>query len=91
MSKAKHTPGPWEYGHYDAYRISAKFDGGGICILNREGEELTANARLIASAPKLLKALKQVEADYVYNGMNDGPSWDTIRSAISDAEGGENE
>lgn len=61
----KHTPGPWKAGKYSVnnYQIAVYgSDQTKICTL--EGwndeflEEAEANARLIASAPKLLETIK---------------------------------
>ena len=63
--KAVHTPGPWEVSHLSA---AGKRTAGllireaGHCItlasVRRENE---ANARLIAAAPDLLEALKELQ------------------------------
>lgn len=59
----KHTPGPWKLaGHSivtddDAYCIAVIEDDGGCEV---DPDEQEANARLIASAPALLDALKNL-------------------------------
>lgn len=71
-----HTPGPWEW--------DGKFI---VCIPHAEGVTCfrtnPEDARLIAAAPDLLKALKQIEFDW------DGEEEDMYeaRAAIAKAEG----
>jgi hypothetical protein len=75
MSDAKHTPGPWQlFEDYDAiggfrqrvYSVHGDIRPGhqfrGIArVPASEGDEmLEANARLIAAAPDLLEALKEL-------------------------------
>lgn len=92
---SKHTPGPWTYSE-NAY--GAVFVHGGETLTSSVGTEykelvaggnnhntLTiANARLIAAAPDLLAALKQIVFDW------DGEPEDMIEAsaAIAKAEGG---
>lgn len=59
---AKHTPGPWIV-NYDGLNIDTKQDGGieQVARVSRTNEEREANARLIAAAPDLLDALKEIE------------------------------
>ena len=68
MTEAKYTPGPWTPEFGEAYRVRAKQDGGQVAIMmnlkgrhglagRRTGDEVAANARLIAAAPELLEAL----------------------------------
>lgn len=67
----KHTPGPWVYRPETDSRlkgyIRAKSNGIGgkiaVCRVNYTGnsmEEVEANARLIASAPDMLRALERI-------------------------------
>ena len=59
MSETKFTPGPWRYEYEDGYcgeLIGA--NGGMICTFTDEPNE--ANANLIAAAPDLYEALKEV-------------------------------
>ena len=88
MSESKHTPGPWRV------RLSTPEEGY-YCwwIYDADDREVTtvdgrdeANARLIASAPDLLAALK------AFPGFTDdatiGDKWiETMRAAIAKAEG----
>jgi hypothetical protein len=68
--KAKHTPAPWTYveGFLEQDKIVYDYwvrgaDKDGICEIGRKHNHVAeANARLIASAPELLEALKAEEA-----------------------------
>ena len=67
-----HTPGPWwvERRVGDALQVNAKHRGEGssycVASVNHwEGDADRANARLIASAPELLTALKRLAHAYV--------------------------
>lgn len=69
-----HTPEPWSLSNPDSPQdssilgadgelvIAGEYDGYMVPFACREEEEAGANARLIAAAPELLKALEQVEA-----------------------------
>ena len=70
--KAAHTPAPWIADLGEAYRVRAQQDGGQVAIMmnlkgqhglagRRSGDEVAANARLIAAAPELLEACRLVE------------------------------
>ncbi len=75
MSGAKHTPGPWRAKTYaDFLGVFAGDAKTPICDLGlapapdwpaAEAEETTANARLMAAAPDLLDALKNLRRAYV--------------------------
>lgn len=91
-----HTPGPWEIRDSNMRTIEAP--GGSICtpsghcLKGRPDEELEANARLIAAAPDLLEACKQVLDAQV---ANDQSQWEhlldealeRIEAAVAKAEG----
>lgn len=94
MSKA--TPGPWT-AHWSKYsegtfivqagmpsnRVLARFDGDG----DGPDEQEIADARLIAAAPDLLAALKQVEAEMRAGfGSSFGETREQVRRAIAKAE-----
>lgn len=92
----KHTPGPWEAVEIGV--IAQKITSHGnfyICsLIDPENEEDKANARLIAAAPELLEALKQIANHFDMDGY--GPdAWkklalemaETARAAIARAEG----
>jgi len=80
---SKHTPGPWKVNETDysnAYGIECEVNGIGHTVVtdqfcypnfkkDRDPEKL-ANAKLIASAPELLEALKGLVND-VKNKPND--------------------
>ena len=99
MSTLKHTPGPWHpviasgcFSGIDALNddiniviigdIHDQEDDGGV--RGRTAEEAEANARLIASAPDLLAALKEV-MPYIVGDKN--VPWRDAQSAIAKAEG----
>jgi len=102
---AKHTPGPWTPEFGEAYRVRAQQDGGQVAIMTnlkgrdglagrRNGDEVAANARLIAAAPELLAALQEVTMvlDALLNVRGNEPDQDSIsgraRAAIAKATGG---
>lgn len=100
---SKHTPGPWNTS--GAYRDSVykdKIAEGGLLLADcrvseRPPEVCEANARLIAAAPELLFALRELvaEADE-HPGWEGHPHADTAgfqfaRAAIAKAEGRTNE
>jgi len=64
----QHTQGPWEYGEdcdnewYFAAASNPNVQLGWVCPNEESTQE--ANARLIAAAPELLEALKDLEAGY---------------------------
>lgn len=63
---AKHTPGPWEVRLDDYEKVEAN-DGEGVAVMSgryRGTAERAANARLIASAPDLLAALRFMTEGY---------------------------
>lgn len=75
---AEHTAGPWPitWGHV--------IDIGGIATVPQtlDGRH-TANARLIAAAPELLEALREITADYADRFDLDSPSTNPgIKSSI---------
>jgi len=82
----KHTPGPWKAEHYNIHpHIEIWSDNGEtntrICYLQDHVVESCANANLLAAAPDLLNACKNI----VWN-RNDA----TVRlamAAIAKAEG----
>jgi hypothetical protein len=96
-----HTPGPWTQDKYG--NVLANGEGllvSGVCLPNgvhpRRGEA-EANARLIASAPDLLKHLRELveivdaaisAGDWKVDGCCDPSlSLDWARAAIAKAEG----
>lgn len=95
----KHTPGPWTYvpdedvaGHREPDRVKA----GNITIIQCPGlvhnrTKTTANARLIAAAPDLLAALREMTALFEMTDEAQEPGTDSYavlhlaRAAISKA------
>ena len=81
----KHTPGPWHRRHGYIVEIN-----GGVLAnvpFTTGDDEDKANARLIAAAPDLLEALKEVyeslSCEYGYDAT------DSIKQVIDKAEKGE--
>jgi len=67
------TPGPWKWFETEDGRCRINPEGGGLVIaecavMEPFSEEQRSNARLIASAPELLKALKDIEVS-TYEAM----------------------
>lgn len=91
MSKAKHTPGPWDENNGRVFRGNS----GSICILTDQHSfvEYRANARLIAAAPELLEALEYIylllQDDYDGDALKrlTAELSDTARAAIAKATG----
>jgi hypothetical protein len=95
----KHTPGPWRVTS-NSWEVSTVYSTAGEvarCYIDSEVTEDTqdqwgpikeANARLIASAPELLKALQDLMSD---DGLWDDMRWadccDNARDAIAKATG----
>ena len=103
MTNAKHTPGPWAVDENDHQWITADCDGLIVAeIPYGEGEETDrhheindANARLIAAAPELLEALRdmvrinQNKEGYFrgHSHAESGSVYEQARAAIAKAEG----
>ena len=100
-NKVKHTPGPWSYGDgvitcrkeafmpNNAKRIIciARCDDKEVNFLeNISMGELHANARLIASAPELLEALKNC-INALYGGYSPHDAIEQAKQVIAKAEG----
>lgn len=95
--KVAHTAGPWsvaEYGDGDSLVIHAGEDWR-VCFMATPGsspramETIEANARLIAAAPDLLEALKEIER--ICGGASNFTGESVIaakaRAALAKAEG----
>ena len=92
---SKHTPGPWITAPVDAPRVIR--DDRGYCVASvstytsrrlpeRSADETTANAHLVAAAPEMLEALKEL----VFRAnLADEDNWIEVRAmdAIAKAEG----
>jgi len=94
----KHTPGPWNPYFDETYGVLGPDKGRVAICMNlkgahglagrRHGDEVAANARLIAAAPDLLAALN---AMLTHMGMDEDewtkPTFDQARAAIAKATG----
>jgi hypothetical protein len=98
----KHTPAPWNiFDSRNAYYPGIEgADGKSVIVFGTKDEwhgvrgdnkeQAEANARLIASAPELLEALKALikDRDDGYPvGADAGEMWNNARQAIAKAEG----
>ena len=82
---AKHTPGPWHTAGDQGVQIRSQRDQIAK-VWTMRGNEWKANARLIASAPELLEALKAVLANSLDSkGLADAHK--QARAAIAKATG----
>lgn len=70
----KHTPGPWRFHHNEGQTFNFITDKYNNCIakalINEHhipADVAEENARLIAAAPELLEALKNILADVEYS------------------------
>lgn len=90
-----HTPGPWKLGgifnpgtEHERYWVwgptpPGKQSGDVVC---RDAQP--ENARLIAAAPDLLKALKRIrDLDVACSQQEDRAAWNEAHAAIEKAEG----
>lgn len=97
--QTKHTPGPWRVTDKHPTRacldISARYDGDVAVIFNyranKPGErdpQADADARLIASAPDLLRVLTMyLNVDDDGDGFICAEAMDEVRAAIAKATG----
>ena len=87
---SKHTPGPWVTGNGTRAETSVYAEIKDIfvkiawCDATLGYPHCVANARLIAAAPDLLDALKNLEND---DGSIPAHAWELVQSAIAKAEG----
>ncbi len=99
VSITKHTPGPWSVGHVTVNTRERKWKdifvpGGHIarCYLDTAvGSQQAANIKLIAAAPELLAALREIIEQARYQGFGDPVSRmsyaeHVARDAIAKAE-----
>ena len=83
---SKHTPGPWSVGGPTEYAYQLRIDPS-IGVVYGGGEEVQANAHLIAAAPELLEALDYALA-VADEGLRLGPEWrEKTRAVIVKAKG----
>ena len=96
---SKHTKEPWSYIRSSAagrYIVSAENMPLDICVLSnrdKSAAEIQANARLIAAAPELLEALRQMVSIVAIHSRatKNNFAWaemDEARAAIAKAGGG---
>jgi hypothetical protein len=103
---SEHTPGPWTISPACGDFVVPQLDGfpSGVAAVavalrgapNRSEEEVGANARLIAAAPELLDALKNLmHAEHApyrgplqYDSVRED-AWDRARAAVARAAGRE--
>ena len=90
---SKHTPGPWrsEPCYRSGYTVWGGTDAVPVCVVDTQDDEgrfgtikNEADARLIAAAPELLEALKELTGHT--NERFTGGVWDRARAAIKQAE-----
>ncbi len=82
----KHTPGKWRTGPVNYADIYSEETGELVCLVVKDRPGTLADARLIAAAPELLAALREIVA------RNEIQHWfnlDQARAAISKAVSGE--
>lgn len=102
---SKHTPGPWQtlaeelnrpYIRVRGTRLGERYKIANVLapvyegVHNREADETRANALLIAAAPMMYEALKQIEpilARMYGPQATELPPMQIIRAAIAEAEG----
>lgn len=87
----KHTPGPWKYNPHSLTGCVRGAAGEGIAIANGGAGVMHSNGHLIAAAPELLAALREVVAEADAYEAKHGPMrrpWVRLaRAAIAKAEG----
>mgnify|MGYP001588607572 FL=1 len=95
-----HTPGPWKImpGWYALYRkiVSDRHtEPMNILVSGGDGQDIDANARLIAAAPRMLEALELslIEQERATLGLGwlDTPGIKMARAAILQAKGEAND
>ena len=96
MSEIKPTPGPWEAkptGPWDGWDGWSVEDATGAVVCDAHGSQLNgrreANARLIAAAPELLEALREIFHDVKQGAIpnDDDEWWKKASTAIAKATG----
>ena len=70
---ADHTPGPWRVLYPGIYDVENPYPIAKVHKTDRSGTEIDANARLIAAAPNMLAALKEIIS------ILGGTCWDGCR------------
>lgn len=91
MSGVKHTPGPWVQVGWGPYGIRAGYSqssvGTSIAHVSKGPAEFDANARLIASAPDLLKALELLTEEVEEYELGNPDVLRKARAAVARAKG----
>ena len=86
----KHTPGPWEYDRNAGHIVTQGVSVCRISACSGYGEH-DDNARLIATAPDLLVALRKL--DRLHRGLDawhadaDAAAWANARAVLAQATG----
>lgn len=89
----QHTPGPWtvrdcsNFPDQTTIQERETTQGRILAVVDTNDDQDTANARLIASAPDLLEALRELVAEWDDLGQNDTGGFILARAAIANAEG----
>jgi hypothetical protein len=89
---SKHTRGPWTIERYGGDSLVVHSDAETrVCFMATPGvlgslSNIKANARLIAAAPEMLEALRNLEND---DGAIPAHAWALVQAAIAKATGGE--
>jgi hypothetical protein len=78
---SKHTPGPWTVGGPTGYFYQLEINPS-IGKVYGAGEELKANARLIAAAPELLEVLEELMSMRSKCYIPISPLWDDKARAV---------
>ncbi len=85
-----HTPGPWHVTP-DSFVMTTSRPSLGIARVITHVRGFDANARLIAAAPDLLEALREIDGEAVCPAAEYVPAlpkiWEIARRAIAKAEG----
>jgi hypothetical protein len=98
QEQASHTPGPWYVSNGVQQEGTQVYHGTmPVCVMNYGGGDIDtarANARLIAAAPDILKALEFVQYAFLRHAMDPkemgaslSANWELIESAIAKAKG----
>lgn len=97
---SKHTPGPWEYLTETTYAEDYPYSVGHKVKVGQElltvgchgygwepGEEMAANAQLIAAAPELYEACKEFVRKCECGEARSHRSYAQMKAALAKAEG----
>ena len=91
--ETKHTKGPWKYERTATRFRMLDSEGFIVFTINGGAVPVEANARLMAAAPKLLEACKDLLYAFEQPGKMDGWSltkknaWNKAGDAVAKAEG----